>query len=143
MSVSVYLRKQPSAFVPDDAAGAEYMRGIKIGDVLRAEITKPRNGKFHRKFFKLLEVAFENQDKYDVFEAFRAEVTMRSGFFIEHHHVTGAISYQPKSIAFGKMDELEFSKLYNKAIDVIIKNFMPGTDADELNQAVNEIVGFM
>ena len=96
----------------------------------------------HRKFFALMEIGFQNQDKYDSLEAFRHEVTMRAGWYLEHHHVTGAISYQAKSISFTKMSELEFQELFHKCIGVIIDHFLPGTSADDMKAEVERVSGF-
>lgn len=139
----LYMRKAiNNTLVPSEIDAARYVRALKTGEDVMVTIKKPRNIQFHRKFFALLRLAYENQDKYDTFEAFRHEVTLRSGFFTEHVHVTGKISYLPKSLSFDNMDELEFGKLYQKAIDVIIKHFMVGTDPDELARQAEGYVSF-
>lgn len=128
--------------VPDDDVSRQYVKKLKAGEPVMVVIRKPRNIKFHRKLFALLNLAFENQDKYDDFEAFRKEVVMRAGFWEEHHHLSGAISYTAKSLSFATMDELEFSMVYDKVIDAIIQHFMPGTDAGELEAAVSDVLSF-
>ena len=75
--------------VPDDDIGRSYLKKIKAGDSILVTLKKPRNIKFHRKYFALLNLAFENQDRYEHFEALRKEVIMRAGFWEEHVHVTG------------------------------------------------------
>lgn len=128
--------------IPDDETGRNYLKGIKAGEPLLVTVKKPRNIKFHRKFFALLNLAFDNQDRYDDFEAFRKEVTMRAGYWQEHIHVTGQSSFTAKSISFSAMDELAFSELYQRAIDAIIKHFMPEADPEELSRAVDEVLSF-
>lgn len=136
------LKSLNQHLVPEDDDARGYLKRLKPGEPVLVSVRKPRNVRFHRKYFALLQVAFDNQDKYDAFEAFRREVTIRAGFFTEHIHMTGEVSFVAKSIAFHNMDELEFADLYKKSIDVIIEHFMPGTDPDELNRAVEEVVGF-
>ena len=136
------LKDLEQRLLPDDDTARAYLKRLKPGEPVLVNVKKPRNIKFHRKFFALLQIAFDNQDKYDDFEAFRKEVTMRAGHWQEHVHVTGAVSYTAKSIAFHNMDELEFSQLYSQAIDAIIAYFMPDTDPEELNRAVEEVLGF-
>jgi len=127
---------------PADEIARDYLKNIAVGETYRVEIRKPRNIQFHRKFMALIKIAWENQDKYDAFTTVRKEIIMRAGFYTEHHHLTGKISYEAKSIAFANMDELEFADLYSKSIDVILQYFMPDTDAESLNQAVEEVIGF-
>ena len=105
-------------------------------------VTRPRNIGMHRKFFALMDLAFENQDKYTAFEAFRKEVVMRAGWYIEHHHITGKISYEAKSVSFTKMDELEFQELFYKCIDIIIAHFMVGADKGDITAEVERVSGF-
>jgi len=125
--------------LPEDV---EKLSKWSFGEILRAKVNKPRNARFHRKFFALLNVCFENQDKYDVFEDLRMEIQLKCGFYKEHVTTKGQIIYTPKSIAFANMDEIEFSTLYDKAIDIIIKHFCKGSTPEELNQRVMEILEF-
>jgi len=110
--------------------------------VLHCEAWKERNYNFHKKYFALLNCAFENQDRYNTFEPFRAEVIMRAGYFNTHIHLSGKKSFSPKSIAFKKMDNIEFEELYSNSIDVILEHFLIGMNEDELNNAIDIIVGF-
>ncbi len=140
----IYLRKTVNGNLsPSDMDSRTYLKNLAVGEDVRVTIKKPRNIKFHRKFFSLLHLAHDNQDIYDDFDAFRYEVTLRAGFWKEHTHVTGKISYIPKSISFGSMDEIEFAELYSKSIDVILKHFMVGTDPEELARQADEYVGFV
>jgi len=136
---------------PADDMASEYLRNVKIGEMYLVNIRKPRNLQFHRKFMALIKIAWDNQERYDAFEAVRKEVTMRAGFFTEHHHLTGRVSYEAKSISFAAMDELQFTELYSKSIDVILQHFMPPVDQSpegietskaELEQAVERVLGF-
>lgn len=141
---SFWVRKTASqSLAATDDEGREYLKGLALGEPVMVTVKKPRNGKFHRKYFALLGVAFENQDKYEDREAFRAEVIMRAGYWVEHVHVSGKVSYTAKSISFASMDELEFSELYRKSVDVIINYFMPGMEPGELDRAVNEVLNFV
>lgn len=138
-----FAAKRPDGSLePTEDRGRDYLKRLKIGDDCLVKVTKPRNIQFHRKFFALLNYAFENQERYEDFEAFRKEVTMRAGWWEEHVHVTGQVSYTAKSIAFANMDELQFDELYRKAITAIIEHFLVGMDPEELDRAVEEVLGF-
>ena len=120
----------------DDARG--YLKRLKVGADVQVEVKRPRNVQFHRKWFAMARVVFDNQDIYEDFHAFRRELTMRAGWWEEHVHLSGAISYTAKSIAFDKMDQDQFEKMYDKSITVAIENFIPGTDREDLENAVME-----
>ena len=142
MSEIDLVKIQNNYLAPSLPTDVEKLSKWKLGEVLRAKINKPRNIKFHRKYFALLNVAFDNQDKYTNFEDLRVEVQLKCGWYQEHVTTKGQIVYVPKSIAFSKMDEIEFSELYDKAIDVILKNFCIGSTKEEINQKVLEILNF-
>jgi len=136
------IKIQNNYLAPSLPTDEEKLSKWKVGEILRAKVIKPRNAKFHRKFFALLNIAFENQDKYTNFEDFRIEVELKSGNYREHVTTKGKIIYIPKSISFASMDEIEFSQLYDKAIDVIINNFCQGSTYEEMDNKVLEIINF-
>jgi len=103
----------------------EALKSFAIGEEVQVTIRKPNNYEFHKKLYKLLHVAFENQDQYSDFEHFRTEIKLRCGWYEEHVTLKGNIVYVPKSLDFENMDHIEREKFYNKAIDVILENFIP------------------
>lgn len=137
-----FLQKLNKQFLPADEHSEEIAKKFDEGCVFRCEAWKERNYLFHKKYFALLAVAFENQDKYDNGEAFRKEVIMRAGYYEKHVHLTGQASYTAKSISFKSMDEMEFEKLYQTSIDVILKHFLVGMEGEKLKEEVDRIVSF-
>lgn len=131
--MKIYLLKTDTGqFVPAYNSGYEKAKRFKPGETVLADITRPRNIGFHRKFFALLNMGFENQEKYDNFEDYRAVHIMKAGFYrvIE---VDRGVVYLPKSINFANMDGVEFEKLYSKMIDVLIKELGLDQEAIEKN----------
>jgi len=106
------------------------------------EIKRPRNAKFHRKFFAFLNLVFSNQDKYDNIDDLRWELLLRCGYYHAHATLNGEMLYFPKSIAFDKMDEVEFEALYKKITDVVFKYFINGTAEDE-QKFLNQVATFL
>ena len=116
----------------------ELLRSWPAGEVLRCRVSKPRNSRFHRKFFVLLDIAFQNQDRYGHPEPFRKALILQAGFYDEIPKLDGSgVTLVPKSISFANMDELEFSKVYNRVRDLICTEVI-GVEATELDQAVLE-----
>lgn len=92
------------------------------GEIFEIEYTKKRNIKFHKKYFALINMAFQNQDEYELMDDMREQITISAGFKREVvNMVTGEIQVRAKSINFSAMDELEFSELYERTKDVICK----------------------
>jgi hypothetical protein len=136
-----FVVKKDFGFFPVNDNDQEVCKKFADGEVYRCEIKKPRNLKFHRKFFALLQYVFENQEKYDTVEDLRVEIELKAGNYTEHITTKGKLIYIPKSIAFEKMDNVEFEALYNKAIDVVLKDFINGTK-EEIEAQEQEILAY-
>ena len=94
---------------------------LKLGEIYEVEIKRKRNYEFHKKYFALLTITFQNQKKLTgiSFDEFRAYVTMKAGYYKTVTTDKGMFTL-PKSISFSSMDNIEFDDLYQKTIDVCI-----------------------
>lgn len=156
----LFLRKTPSnRLIPIDQEGEELIKSYKDGQDIRCKITKARNVKFHRKYFALLNHAFDCFEPTDIevpahisahgitpeknFERFRKDLTILAGFYDATIRVNGEIRMEAKSIAFGSMKQEEFDELYSKTIDVILRYILKNYEREELELVVDEIMGFV
>ena len=99
----------------------EVFKKVRRDTDLLIDIKQPRNYKFHKKFFALVNMVFENQDRYTSIDRLREDLTIEAGFYEEHVTFSGEVKTTPKSISFASMDEIEFSTLYGKFIDTVIR----------------------
>jgi hypothetical protein len=134
--MKIYLRKNLSKLEPADNEAAEVLKKWKQGEVLSCEVKKPRNYRFHKKAFSLFNIVFENQDKYDTLNDVLTEIKLRTGHYQEHVTMKGVVVYVPKSISFVSMDEDEFNAFYNKAVNIVLKYFIPDTTREELEMEI-------
>lgn len=115
---------------------------IGEGEIVRVEYHRPRNIRFHRKFFALLDVAFKNQEFYATEQQFRTALLIGLGWCDTFIRQNGEVLYIPKSISFAKMGEDEFEKVYNDTLDYLVREMVPGADPRALNNAALQILGF-
>lgn len=93
---------------------------MPINETFEIEYVKGRNILFHKKFFALLKLAFENQSDYRTMEDLRRDLIITSGYYDEQiNKITGECYKTAKSISFSSMDQLEFNELYNSVKNVI------------------------
>ena len=130
------VKTQSGVLAPFDDADAQRMAKIKTNEVVRAEITKPRNLLFHKKFMALVRLVFENQERYNSIEALLVEFKLKVGHYKEHITTDGKIVYVPKSISFSQMDEYEFNEFYNKALNVLGKIIK--VDSETLREQIEQ-----
>ena len=125
---------------------------IKVGEVVSAEVKRPRNYKFHKKFFSLLNYAFSiwepeavNLDNTPVgknFDHFRDNIIILAGYYEAVMGIDGKAFLKAKSISFGKMGEDEFTCLFSKAIDVILKHILVNYTREDLDRVFENIIAY-
>lgn len=115
----------PRGLVPLGDDDYDEKKKLKLGQTYSVEIKIARNVDFHRKYFALISYAWEflNEQETERFrtkENFRKYVEVAAGHcdVIFHPRLQEYVEI-PKSISFGKMDNAEFSDLYQRVKDVI------------------------
>jgi len=134
---------------PDDPDALAVIQGIKEGMEVQITVAKPRNAKFHRKYFALLNTAYELWDcpigvegaSKDL-KAFRGEIIVLSGYRDMVVKLDGTVKYTPRSISFGKMTEDEFGKLYSSSVDVILSKVLTNYKRADLDNAIQKVMNF-
>lgn len=148
--MKITLIKHENGLKLADDESFEAIAKVKSGTALICEVTKPRNYQFHKKYFSLLDFAFENWDpeekmyKGEVIqknkERFRKDIQILAGYGYPVVNIKGEVRYESKSISFGSMDNEEFERLYQSVITVIIEKVLTGYDRQELDNVVSHLL---
>jgi hypothetical protein len=118
-------------------ADQDESKKLSLNEVYEVDIKKKRNIGFHRRFFALLNLGWQNTSLDMPFETYRKYIIMKAGYFEVYHTEKGAF-YDSKSISFSSMDQDQFEEVYSRVLDVIAK------DIDtEKESIVNELINFM
>ena len=147
------LSKTISGLMPIDPDSIAWFNKLKPGEVVMAEFKKVRNYQFHKKYFALLTVGYDNWEpgeinsKYGVptknFDRFRADLTILAGFYDTTVRLDGSVRIEPRSISFAKMTAEDFKDLYSRTIDVLIKHvYKQDMDPEKLNDIVESYLRF-
>ena len=128
------------ALFATDPVGIDTLREIGMGEMVRCQITRPRNVKHHRMFFALMQVVFQAQTHFATLEGMLDAIKIATGHFEEIKGLDGCLYIKPKSIAFANMGQDSFKEFYNKALDLILTKILPMTDREDLEQAVFDIL---
>lgn len=120
MAIDTYMRVVPHGLI---WTGEE--PGLGMGTSVRVQITIPRKGQFHRKawaLFNTLHGYYQHaMDQPVPLDTFRRWLTVRAGFCDAMPDGT----LLPRSLAYSRMDNEEFSRLYNAVIDFAVSDFLP------------------
>ena len=131
------FRKDFGCLRAADARAEQFMGRVKFGDVVLLEARRPRNVAHHRKFFAMLQKVFENQLHYKDVE----EILVAFKFAIGHTKkikTARGIIEVPLSISFAAMDQDQFNEFYDKAVDFVCAEVIPGLKKEELAKELME-----
>jgi hypothetical protein len=137
------LRVQKGALVPADAYTQRRMRdkGYHVGDILIAELKKPRNPAFHRKVHALGQLvsdnieAFTGMDAHKVLKRLQIEADIGCEAMSVVMPDTGEVTVRlPQSMSYADMDEGEFGEVYRGFCDHIRKTYWPSLLPEQVEE---------
>lgn len=155
--MKVMLAKQRgNVLVPADPEAEKLIASIKIGDGISVEAKKARNIRFHRKFFTLLNLAFDiwepvndmlvrNQPINKCFEKFREDILILAGHYEAVFGINGNVRLRAKSISFARCDEYEFNDIYRSVLTVVwekVLRFAQFPSEQEVERVVNLLIAY-
>ena len=99
----------------------ELIKKLKLNTEYQVEIKQPRNYRFLKKFFTLINMVYENQETYNNIDDLRHDLIVSAGYYRKTINMQGVEVKRANSVSFSKMNETQFSELYNSVIDVVVK----------------------
>ena len=138
--------------VPASDETREFIRKKKLGTGISGEFKQIRNYPFLKKYMALMNIGYDafepeiaeykGQVVEKNFDRFRHDITIMAGYYTFTTDINGEVKAVAKSISFGNMSEEEFSALYSKTIDVLLRKVLTGYTKDDLENVVDQVIGF-
>lgn len=147
--MKLLVKRTSTGLVPVGDVSYEEAKKLKMGESYEVTVKRPRNLRFHRKYFALINTAWDYQTeeiKAQCFsnssKAFRDTILLNTGFCDRiYSYKYNAYVDIPRSVAFGSMSEDEFEQVYSKTLDFIIQHLMPkNVTQEEFNANVDELL---
>ena len=142
-------RVSKGSLVPYDENTITYLRDRKyaIGDVLSAELRKPRRPKFHSLAHALGGViadnigAFEGVDSHGVLKRLQIEANVGCDEIALNFPGVGPCSYRvPRSLSFESMDDGEFHSVIAAMCAYVSKTYWPTMSAEKIESMAELMV---
>ena len=134
-------QKVARCLVPASTEAEEWIDNLPPGQDVIGALRRigPRNVRQFRLFHVLAHVLVEHQ-LYPTDEKARDAIKIAAGHF-RMITLPNPIEIQlvPNSIAWHNLEEEEFIKFFNAAIEVVCTRFLPGTNDEEVRQRVYEL----
>lgn len=144
--MDILLQNTLHGLIPMYDSDFDEKKKLKIGELYKCKIVKMRNYEHHKKYFALLNCAWEYQNEAtckhfkNTFELFRKTVEIAAGYCDLIYSIERKEWIEtPKSISFDKMDQLEFNELYNAVKDVLFTIFLKNISEEEF---MKNLIGF-
>ncbi len=138
--MKIYVKNTMSGLIPMTSEDYDLKKRLKIGEVYSVDIKLVRNYEFHKKYFALINCAWEfmtekQQTFFKDIEKFRKTIEVAAG------HCEPFYSHEkkewfdiPKSIAFDKMDNSQFEELYQRVLDVLFLTALKTISREEFEK---------
>lgn len=134
MSKGVFI-KTIQGLAPHNDSARDILARYKMGDLVTADVVKPRNLGMHRLWFALCKKVADNMPGNYNKDIVSDVIKVRTGHVIVVKTMKGELFF-PKSISFAAMDQIQFKELFDRAIIVIVSDILPGINSDELRTEV-------
>lgn len=141
--MKIYCRVTDIGLVPMYDSDYDEKKKLRVGEIVLCDISKPRNYEFHKKFFALIRLVFDNLPEHiaDTFNIYSEEdmldvLKVDLGLY-NIVYVGGKQLVKVGSISFAKMDNTEFERFYNRSIDIVLNKYMNGTERFDLIEEIN------
>jgi len=140
---------ESGVLLPVDENSAKFVGKLIQNDVITSDFVKPRNYRFHKKWFALVKFAFEHWKPSTLedsrwknvipeksFDRFRKDLIILCGMFDAVYRIDGSVRIEAKSISFAKMDEEQFLELWKLTTKVILEHVLTNYTDKELERVV-------
>jgi hypothetical protein len=142
MATELIMRRERGILSPATAVDLDGLMALPAGKDLTVRVTRvSRSVRQHRFFWCLLAKVAESHPHYRSAEDLAVYVKTRLGLVdevITHH---GEVLVRLKSTSFANMDQGEFTRFMNGALDVLCLDVLPGLDRSSLVAEVEAMLG--
>ena len=137
--MDIYCRVTPYGLVPLYDSDHDLKQRLRVGSTVRRRVSQPRNYEFHKKFFALVRLTYDNlplplverwniRSVDDMLRRFKRDL----GYFTATVNDLGEREIEYSSISFAAMDEEEFERFYNGSVNLVLDKYIRGLEREDL-----------
>jgi len=144
--MDIYCQVTDMGLVPLYGSDYDEKKKLRVGDKVICSIKRARNYQFHKKFFALLRLTYDNlpemvqeklgiRSEHDLLDWLKIELGMFSTY-----KVNCSIVLKMDSISFSAMDEDEFEAFYKRCISVILNHYLLNVPEDVIREEIEQFL---
>lgn len=157
MAVVQFVKQPGGVFRPANQSDFDSVSRIKNGALVHAEVKQPRNPYFHRKFYAMLNFAFDYWEPEPIeiegeivqieknFERFRKDMLICAGYRTIVVNIKNEARYEAESISFSSMDDLRFQEVYGNVFSAVwrlVLSSIQGMTPENVENSINQLLSF-
>ena len=137
----VFMVRTMSGLVPDatDERSAGALKGIKIGQPVMVDVTRPRNIKLLRLYWAMVGKIASAVDRTS--REVDHIIKLETGLYTMVKRANGDMTLVPGSIAFANMEEPDFKEFFERCCRVISTEWLPHMTAKQVQTEVLKMMG--
>lgn len=139
--MKLIFRKSLGSLVPEDQEAIDAMAKIKHGDLVHVEVKRTRNLKHHRLYWALINLVFDNQERFTSPQQIHNALKEAAGLYETQMRLDGKPMRVLASTSFEDMDQTAFAKYYDQCCDILAKAFLPTITGAKLKREVEIMLG--
>ena len=145
----ILLRVERGALVPADAHSQQRLRekGYRVGDILAAELIKPRHPGFWRLAHRIGALCAENIEAFHGLNAHQAikkiQVDAQLECDVTHTEIPGLgtlVSRTPRSLSFESMEQGQFFDLMKSLCRHIAETYWPHLTPEQVQEMAESFI---
>lgn len=134
----IFLRVVKGALQPASTHDQALLRTRKyhVGDVLKAELTKPRHPKHHKLVMALLQLVLSSQETLQTIDQLLTVLKIKLGRaqpFTDD--ADGKVYWVLESISYEAMDQGEFSVFWDDLRALVARDYLHGMTPEQIDEA--------
>lgn len=156
MADILLIKNEAGMLVPATDEAISQIERLKVGETYAAKVTHKKNGKYFRRWFRLMRYAFDVFEKENPgvihkgelitpdFERFRDDIVIMSGFSKTVMNALGELRQIAESVSPDNMNEARFEQLYNVSLSVLIEKVFKAQSkpVEQINAEVSRLLIF-
>ena len=137
MSDLLIMQRSGNMLAPTDKDGLELVQSMGGNEMVSVKISRPRNIRFHRLFFKMLQEVYKAQPPgphaYKDLRDMLDDIKVALGY-AKKKVVNGREFWVPASISFARMDETKFTRFYEEFLDYCLRVIIPAINKPDFER---------
>lgn len=132
-----------SGWEPHDDEAVRVSRRWQVGEVCRADFTKPREHKSIKRYWALVKLVYSNSEQFKSMDQVHQYLKIRCGHATQIvSKSTGEIFEVADSIDYDTIDdEAQFQEIWRRVVDVVCKDILPNVTENMIEYEILKCCG--